>query len=56
MSNHALLDALTRAERALDRIERAAAAATTYRGREAKLRATVREVVTELDSILGGTR
>ena len=56
MSNQALLDALTRAERAVERIERAATAASATRGRDEKLRATVREVVSELDSILGGGR
>jgi hypothetical protein len=56
MSNQALLDALARAERAIERVERAADAVTASRGREDKLRATVRDVVSELDSILGGGR
>ena len=51
MSNQVLTDAIDRAERALARLERAAASVRGNRGREDKLRATVREVVAELDSI-----
>jgi hypothetical protein len=56
MSNHALLEALSRAERAIERIERAASATGASHEREQRLRSTVREVVSELDSILGGNR
>ena len=51
MSNQVLTDAIDRAERALARLERAAASTKGNRGREDKLRATVRDVVAELDSI-----
>ncbi len=56
MSNTALLEALSRAERAIERIERAATTNTTSRQREERLRSTVRDVVSELDLILGGGR
>ncbi len=56
MSNQALLDALSRAERAIERIERAATSSGASRQREERLRSTVRDVVSELDSILGGGR
>ena len=52
MSDLQLADALDRAERALERIDRAASALTETRGREQRLKATVREVVAELDSII----
>ena len=51
MSNQVLTDAIDRAERALARLEQAVAKAHGSRGREEKLRATVRDVVAELDSI-----
>ena len=51
MSNQVLTDAIDRAERALSRLEQAAATINNSRGREDKLRATVRDVVAELDSI-----
>ena len=51
MSNQLLTDAIDRAERALSRLEQAASRIDTGRGREQKLRATVRDVVAELDSI-----
>ena len=51
MSNQVLTDAISRAERALSRLEQAAARINQGRGREEKLRATVRDVVAELDSI-----
>ena len=51
MSNQVLTDAISRAERALSRLEQAAARVNQGRGREEKLRATVRDVVAELDSI-----
>ena len=46
-----LTDAIDRAERALTRLEQAASRIDHGRGREEKLRATVRGVVAELDSI-----
>ncbi len=51
MSNQVLTDAVLRAERALSRLEQAAASIKGSRGREEKLRASVRDVVAELDSI-----
>ena len=51
MSNQVLTDAVLRAERALSRLEQAAASIKGGRGREDKLRASVRDVVAELDSI-----
>ena len=44
--------ALDRAERALQRIERALAARRTSDGRDEELRAKVREVVEELDELI----
>ena len=55
MSNQVLTDAIDRAERALSRLEQAASRIDTSRGREDKLRATVRDVVAELDSIFAGS-
>ncbi|MES2902586.1 MAG: hypothetical protein V4696_00220 [Pseudomonadota bacterium] len=52
MSDQVLTDAIDRAERALTRLERTAASIKGRRGREDQLRATVREVVSELDSML----
>jgi len=52
MSDQVLTDAIDRAERALSRLERATASIKDSRGREDKLRATMRDVVAELDSIL----
>ena len=52
MSDLQLADALDRAERALERIDRAVTALAETRGREQRLKATVREVVAELDSII----
>ena len=54
MSDQVLTDAIDRAERALSRLERAAASIKGSRGRDDKLRATVRDVVAELDSIFAG--
>lgn len=57
MSDQPLSDAIDRAERALSRLERAAQRIEGRAGREEKLRATVRDVVAELDSIFAtGTR
>ena len=52
MSNQVLIAAIDRAERALARLEQAASRIDSNRGREEKLRATVRDVVAELDSIV----
>lgn len=54
MSNPQLLEALNRAERALDRLDRAASSLRESREREKRLKSTVREVVAELDSIIAG--
>ena len=51
MSDQLLTDAIDRAERAISRLERAAQSIKGSREREEKLRATVRDVVAELDSI-----
>jgi hypothetical protein len=51
MSNQVLTDAIVRAERAMSRLEAAVSKIKGGRGREEKLRATVRDVVAELDSI-----
>ena len=56
MEQSALSDALARAERALDRIERASAAARGGSAREDVLRDKVRGVVAELDEMLAGVR
>jgi hypothetical protein len=56
MSNQELNDALDRAERALSRLESATGRLRHAKGREDKLRATVRDVVAELDSIFAGGR
>ena len=52
MSDPILADALERAERALGRIERAAAFVTSDRQREQALRSTVETVVAELDQMI----
>ena len=51
MSNQVLTDAIARAERAMSRLEQTVSTVKGSRGREDKLRATVRDVVAELDSI-----
>jgi hypothetical protein len=56
MASQPLLDAIARAERAIERIERAAARIERSRGRDERLRSTVRDVVAELDSIIGAGR
>ena len=53
MNDPDLTHALDRAERALARIERATANGPQTNHREEQLRAKVREVVSELDSIIG---
>ena len=55
MSNQVLTDAIDRAERAMSRLEQVALRIDSNRGREDKLRATVRDVVAELDSIFAGS-
>ena len=52
MENSVLADALSRAERALERIELASAAAKSGSARDTKLRDKVRGVVEELDQML----
>ena len=52
MTDSALADQINRAERALDRIEAASARLAATNERERKLKATVRGVVAELDSII----
>lgn len=54
MTDSALTDQLDRAERALGRIEAAAERLIASKDREQKLKATVRGVVAELDSIIAG--
>lgn len=56
MSDEALAQSLDRAEKAMSRIERAIADAKTSREREERLRAKVRDVVAELDSMIEGAR
>ena len=56
MTDDGLAEALDRAERALARIERAIADARPSREREDRLRAKVRDVVAELDSMIEGVR
>ena len=52
MDDGALANALDRAERAIERIERAAAATRLSSGRDDELRAKVREAVAELDQLI----
>ena len=52
MTDSALADQLDRAERALGRIEAAVARLADSKERERKLKATVRGVVAELDSLI----
>ncbi len=58
MNDPQLADHLDRAERALDRIERAAALVNAHGQREGRLREKVREVMAELDDMIAsaGTR
>ena len=56
MSDDGLTHALDRAERALSRIESAVSHLKNDRGREEQLRAKVRDVVAELDSMIAGAR
>jgi hypothetical protein len=52
MDDEELSSALDRAERALQRIERALTVRQTPAGRDEELRAKVREVVEELDELI----
>jgi hypothetical protein len=52
MDDRELLSALDRAERALQRIERAVASRGAEPARDEELRAKVREVVEELDELI----
>ncbi|MFC7536974.1 hypothetical protein ACFQPG_06290 [Sphingomonas sp. GCM10030256] len=52
MDNEALETALTRAERALARIERVAESAARRGGRDDALRAKVRDAIAELDLLI----
>ena len=56
MSDDGLAQSLDRAERALERIERALARLKDGGDRDERLRAKVRDVVAELDSIIEGVR
>ena len=52
MDDSEIASALGRAERALERIERALAGRQSGAGRDEQLRARVREVVEELDELI----
>jgi hypothetical protein len=52
MDDGGLASALDRAERALERIDRALASRPALAGRDEELRAKVREVVEELDVLI----
>jgi hypothetical protein len=52
MDDASLSTALDRAERALERVERALAARNPKAGRDEELRAKVREAVAELDQLI----
>lgn len=54
MTDSAIATSLDRAEKALGRAEQAAARIASAREREQRLKATVREVVAELDSLIAG--
>jgi hypothetical protein len=56
MSDDGLVASLDRAERALERIERALSRPRQDSARDEMLRAKVRDVVAELDSIIEGVR
>ena len=56
MSDDGLAHSLDRAERALERIERAMSRLKSSSGRDDQLRARVREVVSELDSLIESVR
>lgn len=54
MTDSAIANSLERAEKALGRVEQAAARLASAPEREKQLKATVREVVAELDSLIAG--
>jgi hypothetical protein len=56
MSDDGLVHSLDCSERALERIERALSRLQSGSGRDEELRARVRDVVAELDSIIEGAR
>jgi hypothetical protein len=56
MSDDGLVHSIDRAERALERIERALSRLKSSSGRDEQLRARVRDVVAELDSLIEGAR
>jgi hypothetical protein len=56
MSDDGLAQSLDRADRALERIERALSGVKNGGSRDENLRAKVRDVVAELDSIIEGAR
>ena len=56
MSDDGLVHSLDRAERALERIERALSRLKTGSSRDEQLRARVRDVVAELDSLIESAR
>jgi hypothetical protein len=56
MSDDGLVNALDRAERALERIERAMTRLRSGGARDEQLRARVRDVVAELDSLIEEAR
>ena len=56
MSDDGLVHSLDRAERALARIEQALSRLKSGSGRDEQLRARVRDVVAELDSLIEGAR
>ena len=56
MSDDGLVQSIDRAERALERIERALSRRQSGGGRDDRLRARVRDVVAELDSLIEGVR
>jgi len=56
MSDDGLVHSLDRAERALERIERALSRLKSGSSRDEQLRARVRDVVAELDSLIESAR
>ncbi len=56
MSDDGLVSSLDRADRALERIERALSRLKSGDDRDEQLRARVRDVVAELDSLIAGAR
>ena len=56
MSDDSLVQSLDRAERALERIERVLSRLRAGGARDEQLRARIRDVVAELDSLIEGVR